>query len=58
VKILREIEDVKTNPQHAEEAFIMMIEIAEADGEIEAAERAVLTEVATKLGLSLKAYGL
>ena len=58
MKILREIEDIKSNPADAEEVFINMITIAEADGEIDADELKILKEVGGKLGLRLSEYGI
>lgn len=58
MNILREIEDVKNNASEAEEVLVNMITIAEADGEIEEAEKKVLKEVAQKLNLRLSDYGL
>lgn len=58
MKVLREIADIKNTPQEAEEVFVTMITIAEADGEIEPAELEILKEVGRVLGVSLKEYGL
>jgi tellurite resistance protein TerB len=58
MKVLREIADIKTNPEEAEEVFVSMITIAEADGEIDAKEIEVLKEVGKALGLSLKDFGI
>jgi tellurite resistance protein TerB len=56
--ILREIEDIKNNPADAEEVFINMLTIAEADGEIDTAELAILKEVGQRLGVRLSEFGL
>lgn len=58
MKVLREIADIKSSPQEAEEVFVTMITIAEADGEIEPAELEVLKRVGRELGISLKEFGL
>lgn len=58
MNILREIRDVKGNPAEAEEAFVNMLTIAEADGEIEPAEMKVLAEVGRELGLRLSDFGI
>lgn len=58
MKVMREIADIKSNPEDAEEVFINMLTIAEADGEIDAKEMAVLKEVGEKLSLRLSDYGL
>ena len=51
---LREIEDVKHDTREAEDVMDVAIAIAEADGEIEPAERKVLEEIANALGLRLE----
>jgi len=58
LKILREIADIKNNPEHAEEVFVVMITIAEADGEVDDSEMAILREVGNVLGLKTSDYGL
>jgi len=58
MNIMREIEDIKSNPLDAEEVFVNMITIAEADGEIEAGELKVLSEVGRLLGLRLADFGI
>lgn len=58
MKVLREIDDVKTTPQEAEEVFVTMLTIAEADGEVDAKEEAVLREVAKTLGIDLKKFDM
>lgn len=56
MNIMREIEDVKNSPKDAEEVFVNMLTIAEADGEIEPEEQKVLEEVGRKLGLRVEDY--
>lgn len=56
MNILREIEDIKNDPKEAEEVFVNMLTIAEADGEIEPAEHKVLEEVGRRLGLRVEDY--
>lgn len=58
MKILREIEDIKGSPEDAEEVFITMLTIAEADGEIDEKELAILKEVGQKLGVRLADFDL
>jgi tellurite resistance protein TerB len=58
MKILREIEDIKTNSADAEEVFVNMLTIAESDGEIEPKEMAILKEVGNHLNIRLSEYGL
>ncbi|MGB1291773.1 MAG: tellurite resistance TerB family protein [Pseudoalteromonas sp.] len=58
MKILREIADIKNNPADAEEVFVNMLTIAEADGEIDEKELAILKEVGQTLGIRLSEYGI
>lgn len=58
MKVLKEIADIKNNPEEAEEVFLTMVTIAEADGEIDDKEMAILKEVGMKLGVRLSDYGL
>ncbi|MEW5609507.1 tellurite resistance TerB family protein [Pseudomonas juntendi] len=57
LNILREIRDIKNNPADAEEVFVNMITVAEADGDIEPEELKVLTEIGRELGLRLSDFG-
>ncbi|PTU03211.1 tellurite resistance protein [Pseudomonas sp. HMWF031] len=56
--IKRELADVKNCQQDAEEAFVNMIAIAQADGEIEPAELVVLKEIGLHFGLRLSDFGI
>lgn len=58
LSILREIEDIANDREHAEEVLVNMITIAGADGEFEDEEVVVIKEVAGKLGLNPADYGL
>lgn len=53
---LREISDVADNHDDAEEVMITALTIAEADGNIDDNEMAMLEKTAKELGLSLKDY--
>lgn len=52
----REIEDCKGDQREAEDVLVTAIAIAEADGEIQEAEKKVLDEIANRLGLRLETY--
>ena len=54
LNILREIDDIKNNPQEAETVFVNMLTIAEADGDIEHEEQKVLEDVGRRLGLRIE----
>lgn len=54
MNILREIDDIKNDQKEAEEVFVNMLTIAEADGEIEPEEQKVLEEVGRRLGLRVE----
>lgn len=56
VKIMREIGDIKNVPSEAEEAFAVMVDIALADGEIEAPERKVLENIGRTLGVRIEDF--
>lgn len=56
LNILRELDDVKNTAKDAEEVFVNMLTIAEADGEIEPSEQKVLEEVGRRLGLRVEDY--
>jgi tellurite resistance protein TerB len=56
--IKREINDVKNTPSDAEEVFVNMLAIAEADGEIEPEELAVLKEIGLHLGVRPADFGV
>jgi len=58
MNIMREIRDIKNNPSDAEEVFVNMITVAEADGDIEPAELKVLAEVGRELGLRVQDFGI
>jgi tellurite resistance protein TerB len=58
VKMLREIGDISDNADHSEEVFVTALTIAEADGEIEPEELAVLKEIGRTLGINLANYDL
>jgi tellurite resistance protein TerB len=58
MNIMREIADIKNTPQDAEEVFVNMLTVAEADGEIEPEELKVLQEVGRTLGIHLRDYDL
>ncbi|HEO9810810.1 TPA: tellurite resistance TerB family protein [Klebsiella variicola] len=52
----REIEDCKGDQREAEDVLVTAIAIAEADGDIQEAEKKVLEEIANRLGLRLETY--
>lgn len=58
MNIMREIADIKSNPQDAEEVFVNMLTVAEGDGDISDAEMKVLADVGNALGLRLKDFGI
>lgn len=58
VQCLREIGDVKNNPNDAEEVFVNMAAIATADGELEEGEAKELKHIARILNINPADYGL
>lgn len=58
--LYRELDDIKGkgNPTMAEDVYLIGLDIAHADGELEAEEAEVLTRMASRMGVDLKALGL
>ena len=57
--LARELDDVKTRPngsQMAEDAYLIALDIANSDGELEAAEEAVLKKLAARLGVDASKF--
>lgn len=57
-QIMREIKDCAHDEREAEDIFVAAITIAQADGEVEPEELAVLKEIGRTLGLNLSNYGI
>lgn len=55
-KLMKEIRDVSADEAQKEEAFIIAIEIADADGEIDDKEMAVLVQIGKEFGLKAEDY--
>lgn len=58
VKVMKEIADCKNDEEEKMEIFATLIDIAQADGEVEPEEIEVLKEVGKTLGVSLSMFGL
>lgn len=58
LKVLKELEDIKGSEADRQLVFNVMLTIAESDGEVEPQEVAVLKEVAQRLGINLRDYGI
>lgn len=56
--IMREIGDCTNDPMEAEEIMVTCITIAEADGNIDSDEINILRDIANKLGVNLRDFGL
>ena len=56
MKLMKELKDVAGSEEQKEEAFIIAIEIADADGEIDDKEVAILREIGKQFGLNPDAY--
>lgn len=56
IGLSKEIEDIKANPDDAEIVLLTGLDVAEADGNIDEQEMAVLRKVAGQLGLKLENY--
>ncbi len=58
-QLARELDDIKTRPngaQMAEDAYLVALDIANADGEVEPAEDAVLKKIAARLGIDTSKF--
>lgn len=50
--LAREMDDIKgRNPQMVEDVYLVALDIAHSDGELEDAEKAVLSKIASRLGV-------
>ena len=58
LKLMKEIADISDDADQGEEVFVNALAIAEADGEIEPGELAVLKEIGRTLGINLSTYDL
>lgn len=56
MKLMKELADVSADEEQKIEAFIIAIEIADADGEIDEQELAVLKEIGKQFGLNPDSY--
>lgn len=57
--LARELDDIKSRPngqQMAEDAYLIALDIANADGELEPAEEAVLKKLAARLGVDASKF--
>lgn len=55
-KLMKELADVQADEEQKIEAFIIAIEIADSDGEIDEAEHAMLKEIGKQFGLNPETY--
>lgn len=58
VKVMKEIRDCKADEEAKVEIFATLIDIAQADGEIEPEELEVLKHIGRELGVSLGMFGI
>lgn len=58
VKVMKEIRDCKADEEAKIEIFATLIDIAQADGEIEPEEVEVLKMIGRELGVSLSMFGI
>lgn len=56
LQIMREIGDIQGDQQEKEDLIVMMLAIAESDGEVEEKERQVMDAVCQKLGMRLSDF--
>jgi tellurite resistance protein TerB len=58
-QLARELDDIKSRPnglQMAEDAYLIGLDIANSDGELEPAEEAVLKKIASRLGVDTSKF--
>ena len=58
LKLLKEIGDISDDADQSEEVFVNALAIAEASGDIDEKELAILKEIGRTLGVNLGTYGL
>lgn len=56
VGLYKEIDDVKNNADKAEQVYLCALDVAHADGKVEASEEKVLREISKRLGVNGSAY--
>lgn len=57
--LARELDDIKSRPngsQMAEDVYLIAVDIANADGEVEEAEQVVLGKIANRLGVDVSKF--
>lgn len=52
------LEEIKNNKEQSEQVLVTIIDVADADGNIDESEVAVIRDVAARLGLDANKYGL
>lgn len=57
-QIMREIAEVKNDPQAAENAFVSALTVAGADGDYSEPEKRMIVEIGNCLGLRAESYGI
>lgn len=57
-QLLRELDDIKGRGTMGEDCYLIGLDIAHADGELEEAEAKVLTTIAGRMDIDLKKLGL
>lgn len=57
-RLIKEIEQIRDNSEHATEVFLNVLSVAKSDGEIDPKELAVIKQLASTLNQSLEEYGL
>lgn len=57
-QIMREIKECKHSAQDGEDIFVVALTIAQADGEVDEKEMAVMAQIGRELGINPRDYGL
>lgn len=56
MNLMKELDDIASNSDDSEMVFLTALDIADADGEIDPAEQAMIEKIAKRLGLNAASY--
>lgn len=56
MNLMKELDDIASNSDDSEMVFLTALDIADADGEIDPAEQAMIDKIAKRLGLNAASY--
>ncbi len=56
MNLMKELDDINSSSEDAEMVFLTALDIADADGEIDKSERAMIDKIAKRLGVNASSY--